>query len=247
MMMDDLCTMIWKEWKEFFLQRGSSRKTMLISALLPIILLGIVIPWRAGPAYVDNTVALVVPALMPLLFVLVLVADSFAGERERHTLETLLGTRLSDQVILLGKVTAAVLYAWAIFVITLAVAVLGINIMYGHGRLIMFPMSRLVPTLIYDFLLAVLLSCIGVFVSLRAPTVRQAMQTLNLGFMVTVWGSFFGFQSLPREWRIILLGALAGENLIRAEIVAGVVLIVADAALLMATRARFRRARLILD
>ncbi len=246
-MMDDLCTMIWKEWKEFFLQRGSSRKTMLISALLPIILLGIVIPWRAGPAYVDNTVALVVPALMPLLFVLVLVADSFAGERERHTLETLLGTRLSDQVILLGKVTAAVLYAWAIFVITLAVAVLGINIMYGHGRLIMFPMSRLVPTLIYDFLLAVLLSCIGVFVSLRAPTVRQAMQTLNLGFMVTVWGSFFGFQSLPREWRIILLGALAGENLIRAEIVAGVVLIVADAALLMATRARFRRARLILD
>jgi len=246
-MMDDLCTMIWKEWKEFFLQRGSSRKTMLISALLPVILLGIVIPWRAGPAYVDNTVALVVPALMPLLFVLVLVADSFAGERERHTLETLLGTRLSDQVILLGKVTAAVLYAWAIFVITLAVAVLGINIMYGHGRLIMFPMSRLVPTLIYDFLLAVLLSCIGVFVSLRAPTVRQAMQTLNLGFMVTVWGSFFGFQSLPREWRIILLGALAGENLIRAEIVAGVVLIVADAALLMATRARFRRARLILD
>jgi len=246
-MMDDLCTMIWKEWKEFFLQRGSSRKTMLISALLPIILLGIVIPWRAGPAYVDNTVALVVPALMPLLFVLVLVADSFAGERERHTLETLLGTRLSDQVILLGKMTAAVLYAWAMFVITLAVAVLGINIMYGHGRLIMFPMSRLVPTLIYDFLLAVLLSCIGVFVSLRAPTVRQAMQTLNLGFMVTVWGSFFGFQSLPREWRIILLGALAGENLIRAEIVAGVVLIVADAALLMATRARFRRARLILD
>jgi len=246
-MMDDLCTMIWKEWKEFFLQRGSSRKTMLISALLPVILLGIVIPWRAGPAYVDNTVALVVPALMPLLFVLVLVADSFAGERERHTLETLLGTRLSDQVILLGKMTAAILYAWAIFVITLAVAVLGINIMYGHGRLIMFPMSRLVPTLIYDFLLAVLLSCIGVFVSLRAPTVRQAMQTLNLGFMVTVWGSFFGFQSLPREWRIILLGALAGENLIRAEIVAGVVLIVADAALLMATRARFRRARLILD
>jgi len=246
-MMDDICTMIWKEWKEFFLQRGSSRKTMLISALLPVILLGIVIPWRAGPAYVDNTVALVVPALMPLLFVLVLVADSFAGERERHTLETLLGTRLSDQVILLGKMTAAVLYAWAIFVITLAVAVLGINIMYGHGRLIMFPMNRLVPTLIYDFLLAVLLTCIGVFVSLRAPTVRQAMQTLNLGFMVTVWGSFFGFQSLPREWRIILLRALAGENLIRSEIVAGVVLIVADAALLMATRARFRRARLILD
>ena len=238
--MDDLCTMIWKEWKEFFLQRGSSRKTMLISALLPIILLGIVIPWRAGPAYVDNTVALVVPALMPLLFVLVLVADSFAGERERHTLETLLGTRLSDQVILLGKMTAAVLYAWAMFVITLAVAVLGINIMYGHGRLIMFPMSRLVPTLIYDFLLAVLLTCI-------APTVRQAMQTLNLGFMVTVWGSFFGFQALPKEWRIILLRALAGKNLTRSEIVAGVVLIVADAALLMATRARFRRARLILD
>src|SRR5205809_6110068 len=168
---------------------------MLISALLPIILLGIVIPWRAGPAYVDNTVALVVPALMPLLFVLVLVADSFAGERERHTLETLLATRLSDQVILLGKMTAAVLYAWSVFVITLVVGLLGINVMYGRGHLIMFPMGRLVPTLIYDFLLAVLLSCIGVFVSLRAITVRQAMQTLNLGFLLIVWGSFFGFEA----------------------------------------------------
>jgi ABC-2 type transport system permease protein len=246
-MMDDIRTMLWKEWKEFFLQRGSSRKTMLISALLPVILLGIVIPWRAGPAYADNMVALIVPALMPLLFVLVLVADSFAGERERHTLETLLATRLSDQVILLGKMTAAVLYAWSVFVITLAVGLLGINIMYGHGHLIMFPMGRLVPTLVYDFLLAVLLSCIGVFVSLRATTVRQAMQILNLGFMLTVWGSFFGFEALPRQWRLVLLRVLAGDNLFQTEIIAGVSLIAADVALLVATRARFRRARLILD
>ncbi len=246
-MIGDICTILWKEWKEFLLQRGSSRKTMLISALLPVILLGVVIPWRAGPAYVHNSVALVVPGLMPLLFVLMLVADSFAGERERKTLETLLATRLSDQVILLGKIAAAVLYAWTVLVSTLALALLGLNIVYGHGQLIMFPMSRLIPTLVYDFLLAVLFSCIGVFVSLRAPTVRQAMQTMNLGFMVIVWGSFFGLQALPTEWQSVLLDLVSGENLVRSEIIAGVILSVVDAALLLATRARFRRARLILD
>ncbi len=246
-MIDDICIILWKEWKEFLLQRGSSRKTMLISALLPVILLGVVIPWRAGAAYVNNMVALVVPGLMPLLFVLMLVADSFAGERERHTLETLLATRLSDQVILLGKIAAAVLYAWAVLVSTLALALLGINIVYGHGELIMFPMSRLIPTLVYDFLLAVLLSCIGVFVSLRASTVRQAMQTMNLGFMLIVWGGFFGFQALPTEWHGVLLNVLAGKNLLRSEIIVGIILIVADALLLLASHARFRRARLILD
>ena len=37
-----------------------------------------------------------------------MIADGIPGERERHTLETLLASRLSDRSILLGKVMAAV-------------------------------------------------------------------------------------------------------------------------------------------
>ena len=41
-----------------------------------------------------------------------LVADSFAGERERHTLETLLASRLPDRAILAGKLLVPVAVAW---------------------------------------------------------------------------------------------------------------------------------------
>src|SRR5262249_17060671 len=150
----------------------------------PIILLGVVIPSRGGAGYFDSPLSLIAPALMPLLFIMALMADSFAGERERHTLETLLATRLSDQSILLGKMAAGVLYAFGVLIVTLALALVTNNLIHGHGRFRMFPADYVIPVIIFDFLLVLMLSCIGVFVSLRASTVRQAMQTLNLSLVI---------------------------------------------------------------
>lgn len=48
----------------------------------------------------------------PLVLTLTMVADSFAGERERHALETLLASRLSDRAILLGEAAALTSYGW---------------------------------------------------------------------------------------------------------------------------------------
>ena len=50
-------------------------------------------------------------------------------ERERHTLETLLSTRLSDHTILLGKIGATVSYAWGMTQIVLLIALVPVNIM----------------------------------------------------------------------------------------------------------------------
>ena len=47
------------------------------------------------------------------------IGDAIAGERERHTLETLLASRMPDRAILLGKVIAIVLYAWGMGVLSL--------------------------------------------------------------------------------------------------------------------------------
>src|SRR5262245_25180006 len=143
-MIDDVRTIVWKEWKEFFLQRGSSRRVMLASSLLPIVILGVVVPSRA-PNFVSNPLSLIAPALMPLLFIMALMADSFAGERERHTLETLLASRLSDQSILAGKITAGVLYACGVLFLTLGLGLVSHNIAYAHGRLLIFPMRYLAP------------------------------------------------------------------------------------------------------
>src|ERR1700674_4323483 len=110
-MLDDVRTVIWKEWKEVVLQQGgASRRGAQFRVALALGLFGFIIPWRAGPAYVDNPLSLVIPSLIPILFIVGIVTDSFAGERERHTLETLLASRLSDGAILIGKVTCAVLF-----------------------------------------------------------------------------------------------------------------------------------------
>src|SRR5262245_55432842 len=147
-MIDDVRTIVWKEWKEFFLQRGSSKRVMLASSLLPIVLLGIVIPSRA-PNYVSNPLSLIPPALMPLLFIMALMADSFAGERERHTLETLLATRLSDRSILAGKITAGVLYACGVLGVTVALGMVSHSVVYGSGRLLVFPLEYLVTVFVF--------------------------------------------------------------------------------------------------
>jgi ABC-2 type transport system permease protein len=108
-------------------------------------------------------------------------------------------------------------------------------------------MNRVIAVLVLDFLLAAFVSAAGVLVSLRAATVRQAMQTLNMGFMVMMFGSLFGFQSLPATWRTTLLRRLSGENSSQTFFIAGLILVLLDVALLTSVHARFRRARLILD
>ena len=108
-------------------------------------------------------------------------------------------------------------------------------------------MNRVIAVLVFDFLLAMFASAAGVLVSLRAATVRQAMQTLNVGFMIMMFGSLFGFQLLPATWRVTLLRRLSGENAGQTALVAGLILVVLDIALLASAHARFRRARLILD
>jgi ABC-2 type transport system permease protein len=246
-MIRDVRTMIWKEWKEFLGQGGSSRRGRLITVGIPIAIFGIFIPWRAGPEYVNSIGSLIVPALMPLLFTMAIVSDSFAGERERHTLETLLASRLSDEAILIGKLAAAVLFAWGMLVFMMILGLIGVNVAHSDGRLLLFPMNRVIAVLVLDFLLAAFVSAAGVLVSLRAATVRQAMQTLNMGFMVMMFGSLFGFQSLPATWRTTLLRRLSGENSSQTFFIAGLILVLLDVALLTSVHARFRRARLILD
>lgn len=64
-----------------------------------------------------------------------LVADAFAGERERHTLETLLATAFPDTSILLGKIAASVLYAWGIAFACSLLGVITINVVFPSGGL----------------------------------------------------------------------------------------------------------------
>ena len=101
-MIDDILTVMWKERKGLLRYQGSRRTTILnLVVLVPT--LSIIMPLVAGREWGDSFQVLIAALVLPVLLVGLHIPDSFAGERERHTLETLLSSRLPDQAILFGK------------------------------------------------------------------------------------------------------------------------------------------------
>ena len=104
----DIMTITQKELKEIVLQRGSLRSG-LTNVLVSLGVIGILFPLQFGPAWLSSLIALLSTAWLPLFMAMGLVADAFAGERERHALETLLASRLNNQAILYGKMLTSIL------------------------------------------------------------------------------------------------------------------------------------------
>ncbi|MEW6243764.1 MAG: ABC transporter permease [Bacillota bacterium] len=198
-MITDILTIAWKEWKEIFSQRG--RLGGVRAILIFVAVFGVFQPWQFGRSWVESPSGLAMWAWVPLFLVMGVIADSFAGERERHTLETLLASRLSDRAILLGKIAAAVGYALSVTLLSLAAGLVTVNVAHGRGEILMYSPATAGGILTVGFLGALLAAAIGVLVSLRAPTVRYAQQTLSIGMLVLVFGTAFGLQELPAEWR----------------------------------------------
>ncbi len=240
----DVRTVLWKEWREL-LSGGHGRGKM--GVLIVVGVIGILLPLQVGRAWVDSPLLLAYWAWVPMFLVVSVVADSFAGERERHTLETLLASRLSDRAILLGKVGAAVGYGVGITWFSLLLGLLTVNLAHGQNGLLFYSASMGLGIVGLSLLGAGLAAGAGVLVSLRAHTVRQAQQTLSIGIMVLLFAPTFGIRALPAAWKARLLDALSTVTTTRLVVIAVVVLALLDVGLLATAMARFRRAQLILD
>lgn len=173
---DDLRAVVWKEAKSLFkFQENRSRYLMLI--LTPV-LLGLVFPWTWGPDWVTDFPTMLLAFFTPVLIIGVMITDSFAGERERHTLETLLASRLPDRAILLGKYTFSVVVGWSITLAFLVLSLVMVNIAHGHGQILLYTPTVALADLALSFLGATLTAGAGILISLRAATAQQAAQTL---------------------------------------------------------------------
>jgi ABC-2 type transport system permease protein len=185
--MNDIWTMIWKETKDSVLQGGLSA---LIRPLLLIGILGIVLPLRLGLQWLALTPPVVGLVLyIPLTVILSFVGDAIAGERERHTLETLLASRISDRAILLGKIIVTTGYAWGTALIGLLLGLVVANLSKGQGSWEFYTHVDLLLEALALSLLASLLGVSGgVLISMRSATVRQAQQILIVATLVLVGG-----------------------------------------------------------
>lgn len=245
-MIGDITTIAVKEWRELLLARGNFRGGWL-GLLVMVAVFGVYMPFQFGPGWIQSPSSLVVWLWVPLFLVSSVVADSFAGERERRTLETLLASRLSDRAILFGKILAAVGYAWGLTIVILLLGVLTVNVAHGKGSFIFFPLPVFAGSLVLTLLAALLVSCVGVLVSLRAATVRQAAQTLSISIMLLLFVPTFGVQLAPDDFKRGLALAASGLDASGLVVAVAAVLMALDAALVALALARFQRAKLILD
>jgi len=183
---------------------------------------------------------MIVSLYIPFYVIISFIGDAIAGERERHTLETLLASRMPDQAILLGKIVATVIYVWGMSVLGLLLGLVLVDLFRIQGQWMFYPLDLFVDTLVLGLLINMLGASAGVLISLKVSTVRQAQQILGIGTMVLIFGTIFVLRALPAN----LFSSLTYQQIL---LVAMAVIAVLDAILLGLSLASFRRSRLILS
>jgi ABC-2 type transport system permease protein len=246
-MIADINTILWKEFRELFQTRqGLFGRGGWISIAVVVGLLGILLPFQAGKEWVSNPIYMIWWVWIPFLISTYVVTDTFAGERERHTLETLLASRLSDRTILFGKIVSVVLYGWATAIIGLTVSLITVNISAGKGRLLIFSPRASLAILFLTFLFALLSSGLGVLISLRSATVRQAQQITGLIGLIPILPMVL-LDLLPGETVSNILDSLGKLNISLLTLIAIGILIGINLFIIFLALKRFQRSRLILD
>jgi len=253
-MLGDIWTVIWKEWREILHQRGSIRATVLGQFWL-VIFVALYFSLQAGREWLETAASLQLWCLLPMMLVITIIPDSFAGERERHTLETLLASRLSEPAIVLGKIGAAVSYGCGLTLLASLVSMVTANMMNWNGTLRFYPVGVFLAGIGASLLTATLAASLGVLISLRAATVRQAQQSLGLAiafFIIIVLVTVllielsFGLFLLPGDWQASATTLKAASST-EVVLIGVLLLILLDLSLIAIAIRRFKRTRLILD
>lgn len=245
-MIHDVWTVARKEWLEILDQLVRFKRGGW-SVLLVIGFLGVISPLQLGTEWLSSPLMFFYWPLLTSSMTSTLIADAIAGERERHTLETLLASRLSDTAIILGKILAAVMYGYAFAITNLAIGWVVVNLRHADGQLLAMPAGRIGALLALIGAGAFFISGIGVFVSLRATTVRQAQQTFGVIILVLLMMPVLIAQLTSPEFQTRLVGRAEGLGLeaisFRVAAVLGAIAVILN----LAAIARFKRGKLVLD
>ncbi len=242
---NDIFTVMWKESKGM-LRYSDSRWKAIVILLTPIAVFGIIFPIQFREAWLTSFWSVAVSIFTPLLLIATTIAESFAGERERHTLETLLASRLPDQAILLGKLLTSMLFGRGMTLFLLLVSLMVVNLLdWGNGFHFYHPAIFGINILL-SWLVSGMVASLGILISLRSPTVQSAAQTLMLmlfmPFLLLQALVFILPTFLPVE---IVKAQLESLDLMTIALVVLLVLLAANIGLFLGTVARFQRSKLI--
>ena len=242
----DIMTIMWKESKGLFKQ-GKSRSKSILVLLTPVLMFGIILPIQFREEWLDMGWSLAIALFTPLILIAPTICESFAGERERHTLETLLASRLPDRAILFGKMIVSIAYGWGMTVFLLLMSLVIVNVLMWAGKFQFYQVNIFLADIGLSLLFSGLMVTLGILISLRSATVQSAQQVLMMALVIPIFGLqavvFLLPTFLPMENIREFLGRFDYDQILL--IFLGVLLL-ADIGLLMAAMSRFKRSRLIL-
>lgn len=172
--------------------------------------------------------------IMPLMFSTVIAAESFAGERERKTIEALLYTPATDTELFLGKLlaafTPAVLITWGGFI---AYTIVVNATAYPVMNRIWFPLPSWYPLILWvSPAISLLGVAVTVLISAKVQTFMGAYQ--SSGSLVLLVLALLAGQATG----ILYLSVLTG-------ILIGLVLLIIDGVLMMYAIRTFNRSALL--
>ena len=246
-MHNDILTIMWKEGKGL-LRYGDDRWKGIAILVTPIALFGILIPIQFRDGWLTSGWSLGVSFFTPLMLIASTIAESFAGERERHTLETLLASRLPDRAILFGKLLVSILFGWGISLLLLFVSLMVVNLLDGRSGFQGYQANILWMDILGSLLFAGFVSGLGTVISLRSATVQSTSQSLMvmliLPFLLLQGVVFLLPVFLPKATIQAILDQLNFTKIIMVFLVA---ILVADIILFLGALSRFKRSSLILS
>ena len=240
-LLEDVWTVAWKELREIVARQGGSLGQLRRVFFAPLVV-GAFFAWRFGTDWLVSLWPAVTAVFLPLFFGTSVVCDAFAGERERHTLETLLATRLSDAGIFFGKALALVVYSLGLVATAMLSALIAANLL-EFGSWSFYSPIALGSALGAGLLSALLLTGAGFLVSVDATSVQQAQQRLSTGVILLWLVPFLIYRLLPGGLEKIV-NRFEPETIALAGVA---VLFVLSTLLMSAGARRFRRSRLLGD
>jgi len=131
-MKQDILTVIWKERQGLLYQRGGRARAIWL-LFVAVVMIAILLPLQMGEEWFTSAWSVIAALILPLMLVGTAVPESFAGERERHTLPTLLASRLPDCAILFGKMGAPARYTLGLTCVMHLVSRTVVNVAKWNG------------------------------------------------------------------------------------------------------------------
>ena len=186
-------------------RRMGGRTGVLIYAFA-MLALGILLPWHLSFDFLDAMVLLAY-ACLPALLVAPVVAESFAGDRERAQIPAALEERRQSMY---AKVAAGALYGW---ISALAALVLGIaTVNFSFTRWILPPALLAIDLALMSLAVSVSAASIAAAISVRARSAKYAKRTLRQGFLLLLVLVVYYSRFMPVEWkrRVTVPDALQG-------------------------------------